>query len=185
MALPKPKSIFDEEHSVASTGATFAYPDAYRNVIGIAFPARKGGKHQVMMRGAIKCPDPNDEQDDDLMEDVMEDVIDDENDSVINKVTDFARSLKKWLETNTVFVEDGGVLYAHGDVPLRDLGPPRFEEVLEMDSGKRFEVTGGIQEKSVKVNRPLMQGDPLSHYHIYLQVNDRECYPVFMGKNWR
>lgn len=182
MALPKPKSIFDEAHPVVSTGATYAFPDGFRNVIGIAFPGNKKGKHVVMLRGALKCPESV--EDFEGMEDDDRTAVDDENDSVINKVADFSRKLKDWLEANTTFVEEGGVLYAHGDKPVRDLGAPRYEEVLEMDNGKSFKVTGGIQQKPTDFGRPLMQGDPLSYYHLHLQVNNRACVPVVMARNW-
>jgi len=193
MALPKPKSIFDEEHPVASTGATYAYPEGFRNVLGIAFPPRQGGMYQVMMRGSIKCPDSEaeeeEEEDDDVMRDVVQmkqQVVDDENDSIINKVTEFARNLRNWLDKNTVFVEKHGVLYAYGDVPLNELNVPRYEETLVMADEKKYKVTGGIKE--IKVNykgRSARQGEPLSYYEISLQVNYRACYPVFMSKNWR
>ena len=164
MALPKPKSIFHEEHPVASTGVTYAYPEGFRNVLGIAFPAPQGGMHQVMMRG----------------------VVDDENDSIINKVTEFARNLRNWLDENTVLVEKRGVLYAYGDVPLDKLDVPRYEETLVMANKKTYKVTGGIKELSVNYKgRSPMQGEPLSYYEISLQVNYRACYPVFMSKNWR
>ena len=29
MALPKPKSIFDEAHPVVNTGVTYAYPEGF------------------------------------------------------------------------------------------------------------------------------------------------------------
>ena len=186
MALPKPASIFDEEHPVATTGVTYAFPEAFRNVIGIAFRAhRKKARHVVMMRKVLKCAGSVEE-----MEAMEEDdpdgppVVDDENDSIIDKVAEYSRDLKKWLEKNTSFVEDGGVLYAHGDVPIRDLGVPELEETLELDSGK-YTVKGGIKQLKVDYNgRPPMQGEPLSYYHIHITVNKWECVPVIMGKNW-
>ena len=185
MALPKPKSIFDEAHPVVNTGVTYAYPEGFRNVIGIAFRAgNKKARHIVMMRKVLKCAGSVEEMV--AMEDDDPDgppVVDDENDSIINKVAEYSRDLKDWLDKNTVFVEDRGVLYAHGDVSLRDLVVPRYEETLVMDSGK-YKVTGGIKQLKTDFGRPPMQGEPLSYYHIHIKVNGQECVPVIMGRNW-
>jgi hypothetical protein len=187
MALPKPKSIFDEEHPVASTGVTYAYPQGFRNVLGIAFRAanKRGGRHVVMMRKTPKCAGSIEELEAAMQEDPnAPPVVDDENDSIIDKVAEFARDLRDWLDENTVLVEDRGVLYAHGDVPLRDLDVPEYEETLEM-SGK-YTVRGGIKQLEVDYGgRSPMQGEPLSYYHIHITVNKWECVPVIMGKNWR
>ena len=182
MALPRHKSIFDEEHPVASTEATFAYPDAYRNVIGIAMKnADPNGKRTVMMRGAILCPDPDDE------EEPLPNELDSENESVINRVIDFARDLKKWITENTFHTqdEDNGMIYAHGDKPLADLNPPTRFKVLTMESGNAFRVTGEIQERKINWKRPIVQGMALHHYYIQIKVNGQECVPVVMGQNWR
>lgn len=188
MALPKPASIFDEVHPVASTGVTYAFPEGFRNVIGIAFRARAGRKkarHVVMMRKVLKCAGSVEE-----MEAMEEDdpdgprVVDDENDSIIDKVAEYSRDLKKWLEENTSFVEDCGVLYAHGDVPIRDLGAPEYEETLKLDSGE-YTVRGSIKQLKVDYKgRSPMQGEPLSYYHFHITVNNWECVPVIMGRNW-
>jgi hypothetical protein len=183
MALPKPKSIFDEAHPVVSTGATYAFPDGFRNVLGIAFRGSKRGKHTVMLRGALKCLESVEELE--AMEDDESQVVDDENDSIINKVAHFSRELKNWLKNNATFVEGkDGVLYAYADTKsLSELGAPRYKEVLNMESGS-FEVTGGIEQLPTDLGRPLMQGDPLSYYHLDLRVNNRKCVPVVMGRNW-
>ena len=180
MALPKPASIFDEEHPAASTEATFAYPDASRNVIGIAMKnANPNGKRTVMMRGAILCPDPDDE------EEPLPNELDSENESVINRVIDFARDLKTWIKENTFHTEDNGMIYAYGDKNLADLNPPTRMKVLTMESGNAFRVTGEIQERKINWKQPYVQGMASHHYHILIKVNGQECVPVVMGQNWR
>ena len=109
MALPKPKSIFDEEHPVASTGMTYAYPSTGYSVIGIALKnLDPKGKDMVIMRGAVLCPDPDATR-------RYPNPMDAENESLINHVVTIYNGCMKWLRENKQeldLVEAGGMLYA-------------------------------------------------------------------------
>lgn len=182
MALPKPKSIFDEEHPVASTGMTYTYPSADYSVIGIALKnPNADGKNMVIMRGAVLCPDPDDE-------DAEPNEMDSENTSLINHVVDIYNGCMKWLLENRKALDlrtGGGMLYAQANAkPWDTFDPPTFMKQLKMESDHKFRVTGMIEKLKIRDKRTFKQGDAMEYYNILIKVNGQECVPVIMGRNW-
>ena len=183
MALPKPKSIFDEEHPVASTGMTYAYPSTGYSVIGIALKnLDPKGKDMVIMRGAVLCPDPDATR-------RYPNPMDAENESLINHVVTIYNGCMKWLRQNKQeldLVEAGGMLYAQENAkPWDTFDPPTYAKELTMgDSGHEFTVTGIIEKKKIRDTRNFKQGDAREYYNILIIVNGQECVPVIVGRNW-
>ena len=183
MALPKPRSIFDEAHPVASTGMTYTYPSADYSVIGIALKnPDPGGKNMVIMRGSVLCPDPYASR-------RFPNEMDSENESLINHVVDIYNDCMKWLKENKKaldLVQAGGMLYAQANAkPWDTFDPPTVVKQLKMgDSEHKFRVTGTIEKLEIRNKRNLKQGDALEYYNILIKVNGQECVPVVMGRNW-
>ena len=182
MALPRHKSIFDEEHPVVDTGITYAQPDADYSVIGIALKnPNVRGKNVVIMRGAILCPDPDDE-------DALPNETDSENTSLINHVVDIFNDLKRWITDNKTalgLVQAGGTFYAQESAKSWDeFAPPTRMKNLTMESGHKYRLSGMIDKRDIRNTKYLKPGDALAYYHILIRVNGQECVPVIVGQNW-
>ncbi len=186
MALPRPKSIFDDLHPTANTGATTAtieYDVLKTSCLGIRFeePWSKGA-FTVMYRG----------------------LGDETNDKVIEACIDINEDMHEWMlrESHRTRDRKFGVqkykrwFYNHGEWRInskrlfnnKNVAVPEFKaEVTDPATGKLYRIRGEIHEQKVRKENVIFEVEEKLGmkvwFALHVYVNDVQVRPIYV-QDW-